>query len=85
MSKEYDLFSMADSLEESAAHLKRVKDLLAISLDGLFVDDNWLLPYHKQFSSVLECAFDVVEGQIETLDKTAACLYEINKNVKTVT
>ena len=70
MFEEMNWFAMADDLEKSAAKLKEVKDLLAV-----------LLPYHKQFSAVLDCAFEKVIAQIEVNDNVADCLYEVNREV----
>lgn len=84
MLKEIKWFDMADELETSAANLKVVKDLLAVSMDGLFVGDTGLLPYHQQFSAVLDCAFDKVVDQIAIIDEIALCLHEINREVKGV-
>ena len=81
MFEEMNWFAMADDLEKSAAKLKEVKDLLAVSMDGLFVGDTGLLPYHKQFSAVLDCAFEKVIAQIEVIDNVADCLYEVNREV----
>ena len=81
MLEEMNWFAMADDLEKSAAKLKEVKDLLAVSMDGLFVGDTGLLPYHKQFSAVLDCAFEKVIAQIEVIDNVADCLYEVNREV----
>jgi len=82
MFEEVNWFAMADELERSAAGLKAVKDLLAVSMDGLFVGDTGLLPYHKQFSAVLDCAFEKVETQIKVIDDVADCLYEINRECR---
>lgn len=81
MFEEMNWFAMADDLEKSAAKLKEVKDLLAVSMDGLFVGDTGLLPYHKQFSAVLDCAFEKIIAQIEVIDNVADCLYEVNREV----
>ena len=82
MFKEMNWFVMADDLEKSAAKLKEVKDLLAVSMDGLFVGDTGLLPYHKQFNAVLDCAFEKVIAQIEVIDNVADCVYEVKREVK---
>lgn len=84
MFEEMNWFAMADDLEKTATKLKEVKDLLAVSMDGLFVGDTGLLPYHKQFSAVLDCAFEKVIAQIEVIDNVADCLYEVNREVKGV-
>lgn len=81
MFEEMNWFAMADDLEKTAVKLKEVKDLLAVSMDGLFVGDTGLLPYHKQFSAVLDCAFEKVIAQIEVIDNVADCLYEVNREV----
>lgn len=82
MLKDIKWFEMADELETSAANLKVVKDLLAVSMDGLFVGDTGLLPYHQQFGAVLECAFDRVVDQTAIIDEIALCLHEINRELK---
>ena len=84
MFEEMNWFAMADELERSAAGLKTAQDLLAISMDGLFLGDTGLLPYHKQFSAVLDCALEKVMEQIKVIDEVADCLYEINRECKGV-
>lgn len=84
MFEEMDWFAMADELERSATGLKTAKDLLVVSMNGLFLGNTGLLPYHKQFSAVLDCALEKVIEQIKVIDDVADCLYEINREYKGV-
>ena len=77
-------FEMASVLESATAELQNVRNLLAITLEEIFATDSGLIPYHLQFSSVVDAANDKVIKQISIIDEIVDELYKINRENKGV-
>lgn len=79
-----DYVEMADCLEKTMVAMECARDLLAIVSAEMFSTDIGLMPYYKQFSAVIDCAFDKMHDQIPVVDRVTERLYELSREVKGV-
>lgn len=60
-------------IEDSILELERTKQILSVSADGLF-SENELGEYYQQYEALIDAAIDKIARQIEELDAVSASL-----------
>ena len=60
-------------LENSILELERTKQILSVSADGLF-SENEIGEYYQQYEALIDAAIDKIARQIEELDAVSASL-----------
>ncbi len=60
-------------IEGSILELERTKQILSVSADGLF-SENELEEYYQQYEALIDAAIEKIARQIEELDAVSASL-----------